>query len=171
MKTENTPDNATEFFLNLKGLVAAGVIVALCLILSLLIPTSARAQSSTAYKGGYQQQASVVKAEVLSVRNVTLALENSQNGLYAGQAIGGVVGALLGKNSNNYAMTGLITSLSTMVGGALGSRMGSDQAAQEIILNFADGRLAAVTQSVSDGVRFARGQQVMVIGNGRVAPL
>lgn len=171
MKTENISDNSVEFFLNFKGLAVAVLFVIACLILSLLIPTSARAQSSTAYKGGFQQQSSVVKAEVMSVRDVTLSLENSQTGLYAGQAIGGLVGVLLGKNSNNYAVTGVITSLATMAGGAVGSRMGSEQAAQEIILNFADGRLSAVTQSVSDGIRFARGQQVMVIGNGRVAPL
>lgn len=163
-------DNEIEFFLNLKGLAVGFLTAAICCMLGLMIPTWAHAQSSTSYKD-YQQQASVTKAEVMSVRDVKLTLENSQTGLYAGQAIGGVVGALLGKNNNNYAVTGLITSLATMAGGAVGSRMGSEQSAQEIVLAFADGRLSAVTQSVSDGVRFFRGQQVMVIGNGRVAPL
>ena len=146
-------------------------LIAAAFAISVLISPHAQAQTSTGYKGGYQQQSSVTLAEVISVRDVVLTGETSQTGQLVGQGIGGTLGALIGQRSQNYAITGIVSTFSTIAGGLIGSGVGSDQAAQEIVLRMADSRTVAVTQSVSDGVRFTRGQHVMVIGNGRVAPL
>jgi outer membrane lipoprotein SlyB len=155
---------ASDFFF------AFFVVLIVCVI-SLLLSPRAHAQTSTGYKGGYQQQSTVTLAEVVSVRDVVLTGETSQTGQLVGQGIGGTLGALIGQTSKNYAITGIVSTFSTIAGGLIGSGIGSDQPAQEIILRMADSRTVSVTQSVSDGVRFSRGQPVMVIGNGRVAPL
>lgn len=144
--------------------------VTLCYALSMLLVHPAHAQTSTRYNGGYQQQATVVKGRVASVREVMLHAETSQTGQYVGQALGGTFGALLGQRSNNYALSALATTMGTIAGGVLGSQVGSSSEAQEIIVVFDDGRTSAITQSVGDGVRFSPGQRVMIIGAGRVAP-
>ncbi|UUZ66248.1 hypothetical protein LP417_35115 (plasmid) [Polaromonas sp. P1-6] len=172
---KNFPKISFERDTSLKVLISdfavAVAFIAFCYVVSLLFAPQANAQTSTSYKGGYQQQSSVIKAQVVSVRDVVLSGETSQTGQYVGQAIGGTVGALLGQRSGNYAVAGLVSTLATMAGGIVGSGIGSDQAAQEVILNMPDGRMVAITQSVGDGVRFVQGQQVMVIGTGRLAPL
>jgi outer membrane lipoprotein SlyB len=133
--------------------------------------TASHAQSSTEYNT-YQQPSSVILAEVAAVRDVSLDTQQpSSTGQMAGGTIGGMLGTLLGQTSKNYVVTGAAATLGTVVGGYIGSQQGSKQAAQEIIIKYSDGRMAAITQSVKDGVRFAKGQQVMVIGSGRIAPL
>jgi outer membrane lipoprotein SlyB len=109
-------------------------------------------QTSTGYNTA-QQSATVAKATVVGVRDVTYAAPNS--GFGGGTMVGGAIGAALG----------------TTVGGFIGNAMANRPvAAQEIILAKAGGEIIAITQSLEDGVRFAVGQPVLLIGQGRVVP-
>lgn len=169
INTQETRGGSLVTFL--KDLAVVVFAIFCCFLLSgLLFAHPAKAQTSTRYNGGFQQQSSVVKARVVYVRDVVLREETSQVGQVIGQALGGTLGALLGQRSGNYAVGALGATVGAIAGGAIVSRVGSSSDAQEIIVAFEDGRTSAITQSVADGVRFIAGQKVMIIGAGRVAP-
>jgi outer membrane lipoprotein SlyB len=139
-------------------------------------------QTSTGYSAqAVQQPQSVSKATVVAVRDVTVA---APSGMNAGTAIGGSVGGALGAvlssaitqrnaNSANWAVAGAVTTLGATLGGVLGTRVasGGDQPAQEVIIRRPNGEMTAIVQNVTDGTRFKPGDEVMLIGNGRIAPL
>lgn len=158
----------------MKSISTIGFSTWLALFLSLVVAfafaSNANAQTSTLYKGGYQQQSTVVKGEIIAVRDVSLNTNEGGSSQIVGQLLGGAVGALLGQKSNNYAVTGIAGTLGTVLGGHIGNSIGNNQVAQELIVRFEDGKISAITQSATDGLRFGIGQKVMVIGQGRVAP-
>lgn len=157
-------------FLFSKKAFMYSVMVAASIFAALIQTNTAMAQTSSLYKGGYQQQSSVAMAQVVSVREVLLNTQERGNGQIIGQLVGGAIGVLLGQNSNNYALAGIAGTLGSVVGGQVGNSFGNSQIAQELIIRFDDGRLVAITQSSTDGIRFGVGQRVMIIGQGRVAP-
>lgn len=139
-------------------------------LVAIVFASNANAQSSTAYNGGYQQQSSVARAEVLSVRDVELNTNEGGKSQVISSLLGGAIGAFLGQKSNSYAVAGIAGTLGTVLGGHVGGAIGNSVKAQELIIRFEDGKTVAITQSSSDGERFGPGQKVMIIGQGRVAP-
>ena len=124
-----------------------------------LVAGLAFGQTSTGYNNA-QQPATVVKASVVGVRDVTFAAPNSGfgGGTMVGGAIGAALGAALSSNTNNWAAKTAATTLGTTVGGFIGNSVANRPvAAQEIILAKASGEIVAITQSLEDGVRFAVG--------------
>ena len=137
-----------------------------------MVPGRAFGQTSTGYNHA-QQPATGVKVSVVGVRDVTFAAPNSGfgGGTMVGGAIGAALGAALSSNTNNWAAKTAATTLGTTVGGFIGNSVANRPvAAQEIILAKASGEIVAITQSLEDGVRFAVGQSVLLIGPGRVVP-
>ena len=130
---------------------------------------NSQAQTSTSYKT-YQQQSTVATAEVIGVRDVELDTNTGGNSQMIGQLLGGVIGAFLGQQANSYAVAGIAGTIGSVVGGQVGGAIGNSQKSQELIIRFEDGKIVAITQSSSDGIRFNVGQRVMIIGQGRVAP-
>jgi outer membrane lipoprotein SlyB len=135
---------------------------------------TAHAQSwqgtSTGY-GQFQQPQQVQKATVLSVRDVQLSSPAQGFGTASmlGTTIGGALGGMIGRQSNDFA----VMAVTTTIGAALGNHVASGSAvreAQEIIYQVDGQSPQAVTQSIADGVRFAPGQRVILIGVGRIAP-
>lgn len=127
--------------------------------------------TSTGY-GTYQQPQQVQKATVLSVRDVQLSVQTQTFGAanMLGTAIGGALGGVIGRKSNDFT----VMAVTTTIGAAVGNHVASGptvRQAQEIIYQV-DGQQQpqAVTQSLADGVRFAAGQRVILIGGGRIAP-
>ena len=147
-------------------------------IIAILLASSAfcaSAQTSTAYSN-YQQQSSVQIATVIGVRDVSLAVKSNDSTNQAiGTSVGGLLGGLLGAmaaNGSSPAAGMATTGVFAIVGGAMGNKFassGSEQEAQEVIIQNGN-NMVAITQSVKDGVRFAVGQKVMIIGGGRIAP-
>jgi len=132
---------------------------------------SARAQTSTAYNV-FQQPAPVARAVVVGVRTVELSTQAQAFGpnQMIGTTAGGVLGALIGSKSKSFAVAGVAGPLGSAPGGYAGSRVGAASEAQEVLLRKDDGQVIAITQSVTDGVRFVPGQAVIIIGAGRIAP-
>lgn len=139
-------------------------------VVTLVILPSAHAQSSSIYNGGFQQQSSVIKGQIVAVRDVELNTQTGGKSEIVGQLLGGAVGALLGQKSNSFTVAGIAGTLGSVAGGQIASSFGNNQKAQELIVQFEDGKVAAITQSSTDGLRFGVGQRVMVIGQGRVIP-
>lgn len=156
------------FNLNLKAVTWFAIVLASSL--STFIQTNAVAQTSSLYNGGYQQQSAVARAEVISARDVVLNTQEGGNGQIIGQLLGGAIGAFLGQKSDSYAVAGIAGTLGSVVGGQLGNSFGNKQPAQELIIRFEDGKIVAITQSSTDGMRFGVGQRVRIIGQGRVTP-
>lgn len=132
--------------------------------------------NSTGYNQ-YQEPITVKRAIVLGVRDVQLTTQGTQQQgspnvqQVLGGALGGVIGGLLGRKSGDYTIMAATASLGTMVG-AVVTAAPTVRAAQEIVY-LVEGAQSpvAITQAVADGVRFAQGQQVMVLGQGRIAPM
>ena len=128
------------------------------------------AQTSTGYSQ-YQVQSSVARATVIGVREVALKTNNQNSNMsYAGQALGGLLGAIVTKGSDNYAMSSAGTIVGSILGQKIATDWGSEAKAQEIIIKTDSGAVTAITQSSADGVIFFVGQRVIIIGQGRVAP-
>jgi outer membrane lipoprotein SlyB len=125
--------------------------------------------TSTGY-GTYQQPQQVQKATVLSVRDVQLSAQTQGFGAnMLGTAIGGALGGVIGRKSNDFT----VMAVTTTIGAAVGNHVASGstvRAAQEIVYQVDGQQPQAVTQSLADGVRFAPGQRVILIGGGRIAP-
>lgn len=151
------------------------IVLTLCLPLVLVMAAfNASAQISTGYNV-YQQPMPVVKATVVGVRSVQLSAPTPSFGTnqMVGTAIGGLLGGLIGQASKSFAVAGVAGALGSVAGGYASSHVGSPGAtgeAQEVILRKDDGQMIAVTQAVADGVHFAVGQSVIIIGTGRIAP-
>jgi outer membrane lipoprotein SlyB len=120
-----------------------------------------------------QQPQGLVKATVIAVRAVQVNHQGQGYGMpqLLGNVVGGAAGAVLSSKAKNYAVGAVASVAGSALGGYAGSRMGSTTDGQELILRREDGQMVAITQSVADGVRFSVGQQVMIIGGGRVAPI
>jgi len=128
------------------------------------------AQTSTGYYSQYQVQSSVARATVIGVREVALKTNNQNSNMsYAGQALGGLLGAIVTKGSD-YAMSSAGTIVGSILGQKIATDWGSEAKAQEIIIKTDSGAVTAITQSSADGVIFFVGQRVIIIGQGRVAP-
>lgn len=137
------------------------------------ISTWASAQfegASTGY-GNAQQPAAVQKATVLAVRDVKLAVQNSGFGSnMMGTLIGGAVGGIVGRQSNDFNVMAIATTLGSAIGNHVANGPSVREAQEVIVQMDGSGNTFAITQNLADGVRFAPGQKVIIIGGGRIAP-
>lgn len=134
--------------------------------------------TSTGYTTAQQPQG-VVTAKVLGVRNVMYQLPQQQGGSLStasliGGLVGGALGTFAGRNTQNWSNKTAVITIGTTLGGVLGSKVTSTSSgavpAQEVIVMKTNGEIVAITQSLQDGVKFAVGQSVLIIGAGRIAP-
>lgn len=114
-----------------------------------------------------RRQANVTEATVVAVREVHLEASGQAKaiGNGAGAAIGAIVANRVGQGNGRLIAQILGGVTGNVVGGAIAERVGRETA-QELILQRADGKRAAITQSVSDGVMLAPGDAVLVIEAG-----
>lgn len=127
--------------------------------------------ASTSYKSA-QRLTRVKLATVVQVRNVRIA-KSAALGQRAGASAGAVMGyALARKLSSKRLAQATFAGLAGAIGAELGKQGFNSSPGQEIVVEMDnDKRVYAVAQASTDGVIFRAGQKVMVIGNGRIAPL
>lgn len=136
------------------------------------------AGTSTAYRQA-QRAEQVQIGKVISVRTIEMIDQPAAMGQKIGGTIGAVVGLLLGKElSEKVALQATTAGLGGMLGAEYGKQKTGRILGQEIVIQLEstsrwqnNGKTIAVAQSSADGTIFRRGQKVMLIGNGRVAPL
>lgn len=127
--------------------------------------------SSTAYMEA-QRPERVVLGTIISVRRVRLIDQPASVAQRTGAVVGGVLGLVVGKGvSRQPTVQALMAGLSGAIGAEVGKQAAGTVWGQELVVKPEQGEVFAVAQSSVDGVRFKRGQKVMVLGSGRVAPL
>ncbi|WP_234265167.1 hypothetical protein [Hydrogenophaga sp. NFH-34] len=139
------------------------------------ILTSAQG-TSTAYKAAQQMQR-VEEGVVISVRDITMIDQPASMGQKLGGTLGGAAGYFSGKQfTKNKTVQAVLAGLGGMVGAEYGKQATGTVDGQEIVIRidgskYQPSRTVAIAQSSADGVRFHKNQRVLIIGQGRVAPL
>lgn len=127
--------------------------------------------TSTGY-GTAQVPQSVAYAKVIHVRDVKIHGQPTVAATTLGGALCGVTGYAVGdKVSSNPMMRNLLGLAAGTSCAAVVNQKASVLPGQEIIIKLDGvGLEVSITQSVTDGVHFRPGQEVMVIGGNRIAP-
>lgn len=136
--------------------------------------------TSSAYRQAQQPQ-NVEEGVVVMVRDIVMIDQPASMGQKLGASLGGVAGLLTGKAfSKNHAVQAGLAGLGGMLGAEYGKQATGNVKGQEIIIELPavktgweqrPARKIAIAQSSADGVVFRKGQRVIVIGGGRVAPM
>lgn len=135
-------------------------------------PLMTKQGSSSAYSHAQSPQA-VRFATILSVRDIELIDQPGSSASLLGAGVGGVAGygvATLAEASSK--VRALVASIGALGGAVAGKAAVATVPGQEIVVKLQpSGETIAVAQSTVDGIRFKRGQSVMLIGRGRIAPI
>lgn len=131
--------------------------------------------NSTVYTSTQKTQ-SVRTGEVLSVRPVQIVNQPAALAKKVGGALGGLLGIAVGDTLGGNAAKAVGGLIGSAVGVEVGNQAASQMPGQEIIVRldgekYAAAKTVAITQAVADGVVLRAGQKVMIIGQGRVAPM
>lgn len=162
--------------------VFASIVAALTVLIIVLMPNQARAQSGSVYSYGQTTQ-SVSYGVVLGLREVQVAkTDNAMSGVnpgtVVGATLGGLAGSALGRTSNWQGQAAL-TTIGATLGGLAGKRVSDAptvQPAVEVLVQTGTPQQPQVTAVVQPypGPTLAVGQRVAVLGSGtqvRVIPV
>ena len=133
-------------------------------------PFISKENTSTVYRSG-QQLTRVQYATVVQVRDIQIA-QSPVLGQRVGATVGTVSGYAIGRQlSKKPAAQAILAGLGGAIGSQIGKQATETAQGQEIVVEMENKRVYVVAQASTDGVRFRSGDKVMVIGNGRIAPV